>query len=300
MPDYPARPIVNAMTVDVEDYFQVSAFASVVSRDRWGDYESRVAANTDRLLAIFAEFGVHATFFVLGWVAERDPSLVRRIASAGHEIASHGQSHSLVYEQTPAMFRDDIRRSKATLEAQCGRPVLGYRAPSFSITSKSLWALDVLVEEGIAWDTSIFPIRHDRYGIPSAPRHPHFMGNGLLEIPASTVRVAGVNLPIGGGGYFRLLPYAWTRWGIRRVNATEHRPAVFYVHPWELDPKQPRITAPWLSRLRHYRSLHRTEGRLRTLLSEFSFDSVSSAIPAPPVGTSGPCRHRQGSNARAM
>ncbi len=299
MPDRPVRPIVNAMTVDVEDYFQVSAFASVVARDHWGDYESRVAANTDRLLGIFAEFGVHATFFVLGWVAERNPDLARRIASAGHEIASHGYSHCLVYEQTLAEFRDDIRRSKATLETACGRPVLGYRAPSFSITKKCLWALDVLVEEGIAWDASIFPIRHDRYGIPSAPRHPHLIGNGLLEIPASTVRVGGVNLPVAGGGYFRLLPYAWTRWGIHRVNTTERKPVVFYLHPWELDPAQPHIAAPWLGRLRHYRNLHRTEARLRQLLSEFSFDSIASAIPVPADDEAGPAHHQQGCSARA-
>ncbi len=221
MPENSAPPIVNAMTVDVEDYFQVSAFDGVVSRERWHEYESRVAANTDRLLDLFSDAGVHATFFVLGWVAEREPALVRRIAAAGHELASHGYGHRLVYDQSPAEFRDDVRRAKATLETVSGCPVLGYRAPSFSITSRSLWALDVLVEEGFAWDASIFPIRHDRYGIPSAPRHPFwvFGGDGpsafargfgglrnrpdgprLLEIPASTVRVAGVNLPVGGGG----------------------------------------------------------------------------------------------------
>jgi polysaccharide deacetylase family protein (PEP-CTERM system associated) len=299
MPDFSTRPIVNAMTVDVEDYFQVSAFASVVSRDRWPDYENRVAANTDRLLALFAEHGVHATFFVLGWVADREPLLVRRIAAAGHEIASHGYSHSLVYEQTRAEFRDDVRRSKATLETVCGRPVLGYRAPSFSITNKSLWALDVLVEEGFAWDASIFPIRHDRYGIPSAPRHPHLVRNGLFEIPASTARVVGVNLPVGGGGYFRLLPYAWTRWGIRRVNAAERKPVVFYLHPWEIDPEQPRLAAPWLSRFRHYRNLRRTETRLRQLLSEFRFDSVASAIAVPAADAAGTVHGQQGCKAGA-
>jgi len=312
-------PIVNAMTVDVEDYFQVSAFASVVPRDRWGEYESRVAANTDRLLAIFAESGVHATFFVLGWVAEREPSLVRRIAGAGHEIASHGYTHRLVYNQTAAEFRDDVRRSKAVLESMCGSPVVGYRAPSFSITERSLWALDVLIEEGFTYDASVFPIRHDRYGIPSAPRHPFRVrhgaralvhagrgfgpgapdgeaqhgvgvepppetgaGLGLLEIPASTVRFAGTNFPVGGGGYFRLLPYAWTRWGIARVNRLERRPAVFYLHPWEIDPGQPRISASRLSKFRHYLNLHLAEERLRRLLSDFRFGTVSGvAISSP-------------------
>jgi polysaccharide deacetylase family protein (PEP-CTERM system associated) len=177
--------------------------------------------------------------------------------------------------------------------------VLGYRAPSFSITNKSLWALDVLVEEGFAWDASIFPIRHDRYGIPSAPRHPHLIRNGLFEIPASTARVVGVNLPVGGGGYFRLLPYAWTRWGIRRVNAAERKPVVFYLHPWEIDPEQPRLAAPWLSRFRHYRNLRRTETRLRQLLSEFRFDSVASAIAVPAADAAGTVHGQQGCKAGA-
>jgi len=293
-------PIVNAMTVDVEDYFHVSAFDGVVSRDRWHEYESRVVANTERLLAIFAEFGVRATFFVLGWVAEREPVLIRRIASAGHEIASHGYGHRLVYSQTPAEFRDDVRHSKTLLEAAIGRPVVGYRAPSFSITEKSLWAFDVLIEEGYLWDASVFPIRHDRYGIATAPRRPFWIGHGkaamamtgidepaapgpsLLEIPASTVRFGGVNLPTGGGGYFRLLPYWWTDWGIGHVNRLEQRPAVFYLHPWEIDPGQPRQrAAPWLSRFRHYRNLGATAGRLRRLLSDFRFDALDAAVLGP-------------------
>ena len=308
MPSFPDSSIVNAMTVDVEDYYQVSAFASVVSRDRWGEYESRVAANTDRLLSLFAEAGVRATFFVLGWVAERDPELVRRIAVAGHEIASHGYGHQLVYDQRPEQFREDVRRAKSVLEAATGRPVVGYRAPSFSITRRSLWAVDVLIEEGFIWDASIFPIRHDRYGIPSAPRHPFWIRHGttvelgwpafasrlgmaskdgpetrarsLLEIPASTIRLGGTNFPIGGGGYFRLLPYVWTEWGFGRVNRLEGRPVWFYLHPWEVDPDQPRFNAGWLSRFRHYRNLDRTEDRLRRLLSEFRFGTVGSAILA--------------------
>jgi polysaccharide deacetylase family protein (PEP-CTERM system associated) len=298
-------PIVNAMTVDVEDYFQVSAFERVVARDRWHEYESRVAANTDRLLGIFAEFGVRATFFVLGWVAERDGSIVRRIADAGHEVASHGHGHRLVYEQTPEGFRDDVRRAKQALQDLSGQPVNGYRAPSFSITARSLWALDVLIEEGYTYDTRSFPIRHDRYGIPNAPRHPFrvavgrpfrvaegegssgvgrpFRGAmenepGLLEIPASTVRLFGQNLPVAGGGYFRLLPYWWTRFGIRRLNETEGKPAVFYMHPWEIDPAQPRLDASRLSRFRHYRNLDQTEARLRRLLADFRFGSIAGTI----------------------
>jgi polysaccharide deacetylase family protein (PEP-CTERM system associated) len=297
----PLSPVLNAMTVDVEDYFQVSAFEAVVPRGSWERFERRVAANTDRLLEIFAEVGVRATFFVLGWVAEREPDLVRRIAAAGHEVASHGYGHRLVYDLTPDQFRDDVRRSRAVLEPLTGQPVLGYRAPSFSITERSLWAFDILLEEGFAYDASIFPIRHDRYGIPSAPRHPFWVSRGansndlgrawtpgddaglarpprLLELPATTVRLGGVNLPVGGGGYFRLLPYAWTRWGIGRVNDVERRPVMFYLHPWEVDPAQPRLAGSALSRFRHYRNLAQTEGRLRRLLRQFSFDRVSAVF----------------------
>jgi len=279
-------PVVNAFTVDVEDYFQVSAFEKVVSPEQWPFFEHRVAANTDRLLGLLAERGVRATFFVLGWVAEREPALVRKIASEGHELASHGHSHRLVYEQAPAEFREDVRRSKGTLEALTGRPVLGYRAPSFSITRRSLWALDVLAQEGFTWDASVFPIRHDRYGIPEAPRHPHQIRPGLIEVPASTVRVAGTNLPIAGGGYFRVFPLSWTRWGIRRINSAEGMPVVFYLHPWELDPGQPRLAGPWLSRFRHYRNLHRTEARLRRLLSEFAFDTLTATMLTRTVASS--------------
>jgi polysaccharide deacetylase family protein (PEP-CTERM system associated) len=289
--------IVNALTIDVEDYFQVSAFERVVARSRWHEYESRVASNTDRLLGTLAETGVTATFFVLGWVAERDPSIVRRIASAGHEIASHGFGHRLVYDLSPDEFRDDVRRGKAVVEAAAGRSVRGYRAPSFSITERSLWALDVLIEEGFAYDASIFPIRHDRYGIPTAPRHPFWVSAGagttgtsqwhtaamgdLLEIPSSTIRIGGSNLPVGGGGYFRLLPYWWTRHGIRRLNEVEGRPAVFYLHPWEVDPRQPRLGGSRLSRFRHYRNLAKTEARLRQLLADFRFGTITEAFLAP-------------------
>ena len=273
--------IVNAMSIDVEDYFQVSAFDEVVSRDSWDAMPSRVVANTERLLAIFEEHQVTATFFVLGWVAERFPALVSDIAKAGHELASHGYSHRLVYDQSPEVFRDDVRRAKALIEDKGGKLVQGYRAPSYSITKKSLWALDVLAEEGYAYDASIFPIRHDRYGIPDAPRHPYSVGkNGhaILEAPPSTVRMAGTNLPVAGGGYFRLLPYAWTRWGIARINRDEQKPAIFYLHPWEIDPSQPRLEANGLSRFRHYRNLHKTEGRLKQLLHDFRFCPVATVI----------------------
>jgi polysaccharide deacetylase family protein (PEP-CTERM system associated) len=277
----PARSIVNAMSVDVEDYFQVSAFDAAVSRDSWDSRESRVCANTDRMLELFAETDILATFFVLGWVADRFPDLVRRIADAGHEIASHGYHHRLVYELTPEQFRQDIRRAKDVLETISGTPVLGYRAPSFSVTARSLWALDVLIEEGHRYDASVFPVHHDRYGIPGSPRHAHRLersAGSIVEAPASTVRLAGVNLPIAGGGYFRLLPYMWTRWGIERLNTVEQRPAIFYVHPWEIDPDQPRIAAPALSRLRHYRHLDKTEGRLRRLMRDFKFSTVCKLV----------------------
>jgi polysaccharide deacetylase family protein (PEP-CTERM system associated) len=308
MPIVSSSRIVNAMTVDVEDYFQVSAFERVVARERWHEYESRVAANTDRLLGVFSEFGVRATFFVLGWVAERDGSIVRRIADAGHEVASHGYSHRLVYDQTPEAFREDVRRARRVLQDLSGQPVNGYRAPSFSITARSLWALDVLIEEGYTYDTSIFPIRHDRYGIPGAPRHAFWIGKGtcdagcppapggyggtslaggtaepgtgLAEVPGSTIRLLGLNLPMAGGGYFRLLPYWWTRFGIRRLNEVEGKAAVFYMHPWEVDPGQPRLAASALSRFRHYRNLSQTETRLRQLLSDFAFDAVDSVFRA--------------------
>lgn len=273
--------IVNAMTVDVEDYFHVSAFDHVVSRADWGSFESRVTANTDRLLELYASASVRSTFFVLGWVAERFPTLVRRIAEQGHEVASHGYHHQLLYMLTPKQFREDVRAAKATIESVTGRAVLGYRAPSYSVIQSSLWAIDVLIEEGHVYDSSIFPIHHDRYGIPDSPRHPyrlHRAAGSLLEVPGSTVRVGGVNLPIAGGGYFRLLPYAWTKWGIERVNRREREPVVFYTHPWELDPDQPRMPVSRTTRVRHYRGLERTSGRLTRLLRDFRFDSIASAL----------------------
>ena len=276
-----AAPIVNAMSVDVEDYFQVSAFDGVVDRRSWDERESRVTANTERMLALFDDAGVRATFFILGWVAERFPALVRRIAAARHEIASHGYGHRLVYELSRDEFREDVRRAKRLLEDVGGGEVRGYRAPSYSVTVRSLWALDVLIEEGYRYDTSIFPIHHDRYGIPDAPRHVHVLTRGertIVEAPGSTVRCGRVNLPIAGGGYFRLLPYAWTRWGIARRNRVEGQPAIFYLHPWEIDPGQPRIPASAASRIRHYTNLHKTEQRLRQLMKDFRFSTVDQVI----------------------
>jgi polysaccharide deacetylase family protein (PEP-CTERM system associated) len=275
------QPVVNAMTVDVEDYFHVSVFDGILPRNRWDEMESRVERNTDRLLELFAGTDVHATFFVLGWVAERFPALVARIGAQGHEIASHGTSHRLVYDMTPAAFREDVRRSKATLEAAAGTPVLGYRAPSYSITPRSLWAIDVLIEEGYAYDASIFPIHHDRYGIPVSPRHPFRLdraAGALIEAPASTVRWGPFNFPVAGGGYFRILPYWWTRGGIARLNRNERRPAIFYLHPWEIDPGQPRLSAGFLGRFRHYRNLDRCEGRLRRLLHDFAFAPLQTVL----------------------
>lgn len=275
------RRVLNAMTVDVEDYFQVSVFDQTVSRSDWGTLESRVEANTDRLLDAFESTGVRATFFVLGWVAERFPALVRRIVASGHELASHGYSHRLIYEMTPEGFREDVRRSKGVLEMASGETVHGYRAPSFSVVAASLWALDVLVEEGFQYDASIFPIRHDRYGMPNSPRHAYRVqrhGGVIVEAPASTVRIGALNLPVAGGGYFRILPYAWTKWGIDRVNRTECRPAIFYMHPWEVDPDQPRLPAGRLGRFRHYRNLAKTERRLSRLLADFRFGPLEDVL----------------------
>jgi polysaccharide deacetylase family protein (PEP-CTERM system associated) len=273
--------VVNAMTVDVEDYFHVSVFDGILPRTEWDRMESRVVPNTERLLGIFEEARVRATFFVLGWVAERAPALVRSIASCGHEIASHGYAHRLVYDMTPVMFREDVRRSKTVLEDASGVAVQGYRAPSYSITPRSLWALDILIEEGFQYDTSIFPIHHDRYGIPVSPRHAYRLqrqNGSIVEAPASTAQWGAFNFPVAGGGYFRILPYHWTRWGIDRINRAEGRPAIFYIHPWELDPNQPRLRVGLLSTFRHYRNLDQTESRLRRLLQDFRFTTVHNVL----------------------
>jgi polysaccharide deacetylase family protein (PEP-CTERM system associated) len=280
-----SEPVVNALTIDVEDYFHVSVFDGLVPRADWEKLESRVCANTERLLDILGD--TKGTFFVLAWVATQFPTLVATIARAGHEIASHGFAHRLVYDQTPRAFREDVRRAKAILEAASGVEVVGYRAPSYSITPQSLWALDILIEEGYRYDASIFPIRHDRYGIPLSPRHPYVVerpAGSLLEAPASTTRIGSFNLPVAGGGYFRILPYAWTKWGIGRVNRVERRAAIFYLHPWEVDPDQPRLRAGLLSRFRHYRNLDRTEARLRRLLADFQFAPLATVLQFASAG----------------
>lgn len=274
--------LTNALTVDVEDYFHVSAFADTIDRDTWPVRESRVEANVCKLLALFDEAGARGTFFVLGWVAERYPGLVREIARRGHEIACHGLSHRLVYEQSPQEFHAETLRAKALLEDVTGTAVLGYRAASYSIVRRSLWALDILVELGFTYDSSIFPVRHDRYGMPEAERMPHRLatpaGNAIVEWPLSTAQVFGMKLPVAGGGYFRLLPYWLTRRGLRSINHREARPFIFYLHPWEIDPAQPRVAAGLLSRFRHYTNLDKCEARLRRLLQEFRFGTVKDGL----------------------
>lgn len=267
--------MLNAFSVDVEDWYQVSDFEDVVAFDSWSHYESRVVRNTERVLELCAERGVRGTFFILSWNAERYPELVRRIAEGGHEIASHGYRHRLIYEQSPAEFRDDIMRSKKILEDLTGEPVWGYRAPSFSLTAKSLWALDILLECGMRYDSSIFPVSDRLYGIPNAQRFPFVIraegDRQLVEFPMSTARAAGRNWPLGGGAYLRVFPYAYMRWGIRRVNGEGH-PACVYMHPWEIDPGQPRIRARGKRGIStHYINLARTEGRLARLLRDFAF-----------------------------
>lgn len=280
------------MTVDVEDYFHASAFDRGVSRASWDQLESRVVPNTRRLLDLFSAHDVRGTFFVLGWVAEKFPSLVKEISAAGHELASHGYHHQLVYLLTPSQFREDVRRSKSTIEDIAGVAVRGYRAPSFSIVKQSLWALDVLIEEGFSYDASIFPIRHDRYGIADAPRHAHMIqraSGSILELPSSTVRVGQTNYPIAGGGYFRLFPYAMTKWGITQVNTADLQPVMLYVHPWEVDREQPRLPASMATQLRHHVGMSTTIDKLNRVMDDFSFGPVrdvitaraASMIPAP-------------------
>lgn len=273
----------NALTIDVEDWFQVAAFFPYIDRSSWASRESRVVANTDRLLALLAERRVRATFFALGWVAEREPALIRRIAAAGHEVACHGYSHELVYRQTPEVFREETTRAKRHLEDLLGGPVDGYRASTYSITRQSLWALDILLELGFRYDSSLFPVRHPQYGIPGAPRFPQYFptpgGGQILEFPLSTARVASMQLPVAGGGYFRLLPYGYTRAGLRSINERERQPFIFYMHPWEIDPGQPRVAeAGFTARLRHYTNLDRCEARLKRLLADFEFTTVRDVL----------------------
>ena len=278
----PPTGVRNALTVDVEDYFHVAALAPNIHRDSWSSRESRVVGNTQKLLAIFRQFDVHATFFVLGWVAERYPQLVKDIAAGGHEIACHGFSHRLVYEQSPKEFHEETLRSKKLLEDITGSAVLGYRAASYSIVRKSLWAMDILAELGFVYDSSIFPVRHDRYGIPDAERSPHRMatpnGSSIVEWPLATATILGFRLPVAGGGYFRLLPYWLSRWGLASINRRDRQPFIFYLHPWEIDPAQPRVQASRLSRFRHYTNLEKCEERLRRLLGEFEFGPARDGL----------------------
>ena len=267
----------NALTCDVEDYFQVSAFAQVIAREHWPRMECRIERNIDRVLGLMEEASVRATFFTLGWIAERYPQVVRRIAAQGHEVASHGYAHLRASDQDMTQFDRDIRSSKALLEDLSGQPVLGYRAPSFSIGAGNLWALECLAHAGYRYSSSIYPVVHDHYGMPDAPRFAFRPqgATGLLEVPVATARIAQRNLPAGGGGYFRLLPYAVSRWMLRRVNRVDGMPAVFYFHPWELDPAQPRPRgANVKTRFRHYVNLNRTEGRLRALVRDFAWDRM--------------------------
>ena len=270
-------PIVNAMTVDVEDYFQVQALTEHFPRSLWDKQSMRVEQNTDSVLSLFSDLGVKATFFTLGWVAERCKSLIRRIVADGHELASHGYDHSRADRQNRDAFRADVRRTKQILEDASGSCVRGYRAATFSISTDNWWAFEVLAEEGYAYSSSIYPIRHDYYGMPDAPRYPFrpLANTNFLEVPISTIRIAGRNFPCGGGGYFRLLPYAYSKWAIHRINHREGRSSVLYFHPWEIDADQPRPQRIGLkSRLRHYTNLDRMEARLSRVLRDFRWDRM--------------------------
>jgi len=271
----------DVLSVDVEDYYHVEAFADRIERSRWSEFPWRVSANTHRVLELMARHGCRATFFVLGWVAERDPALVRAIHAAGHELACHSYWHRRACTLTPEEFRSDLRQAKAVIEDAAGVAVVGYRAPTFSIGPENLWALEILADEGFLYDSSIFPIRHDVYGFPGAPRFAHWRslpGGRIFEVPMSTVRIGGANLPVGGGGYLRLLPMSYTRWAMRRIHEADRQPVVVYFHPWELDPEQPRLAGRWKSRVRHYTGLRGMEKRLDQLLASGCFEPVIDLV----------------------
>lgn len=275
------KRIFNAMTVDVEEYFQVSAFAGIVSPDEWEKRPSRVEASVDRLIELFAEHGAYCTFFTLGWVAERHKFMIRRIVDAGHEMASHGYCHQRATDQTPEQFRDDVRRTKSILEDISGTAVTGYRAASFSFAKSNAWTHGILSEEGYEYSSSVYPVVHDHYGVPDAPRYPYrpIANSDLIEFPMSTVRALNRNMPCAGGGYFRLLPYGISRWALRNVNRTDGQPAVFYFHPWEIDPGQPRTGGlPAKTRFRHYVNLSSMERKLSRLLADFAWDRMDRII----------------------
>jgi polysaccharide deacetylase family protein (PEP-CTERM system associated) len=273
--------MLNAITVDVEDYFHVEAFASEVSYEYWDRYTPRVERNVDRVLALFDRYKVRGTFFVLGWVAQRFPRLVRRITALNHEIGCHGFAHRRLHTQTPDQFRADLRDARNRIVDEVQKPIRCYRAPSFSIVRNTLWAFDVLAEEGFDLDSSVFPVRHDLYGIPDSSRFPHWHttgnGNTVFEFPPSTVRRYRNNWGVGGGGYLRFAPYRLTRWALRVINEQERQPAMVYFHPWEIDPEQPRIPSRWRSRLRHYTNLETMEGKIARLLRDFRFTTFSEA-----------------------
>jgi polysaccharide deacetylase family protein (PEP-CTERM system associated) len=278
-PAAPGSAIVNALTIDVEDYFQVSALAPYIPRSDWDRLDCRVEQNVDRILAMLADHGAHATFFTLGWIAERYPQLLLRIVANGHELASHGYSHGRATEQDEAAFFSDIDHAKRVLEDVSGSAVHGYRAPSFSIGAGNPWAFDCIQRAGYRYSSSIYPIRHDHYGMPDAPRFAHHVRDDLLEVPITTMRLLARNWPAGGGGYFRLMPYGMSRWLLRRVNRVDARPAIFYFHPWEIDSKQPRVAGLSLkTRFRHYVNLEHTERRLRRLLGDFQWGTVDDVI----------------------
>jgi polysaccharide deacetylase family protein (PEP-CTERM system associated) len=273
--------IYNALTIDVEDYYMVSAFADMIKFEDWHRYESRVVRNTNEILGLLDEYKVKATFFVLGWIAERSPALVRNIHDSGHEVASHGYNHRLIYDLTPVQFREDVRLARDILENVTGQAVKGYRAASYSVVKSTLWALDILTEEGFLYDSSIYPIRHDRYGFPGANRFPHIVKTNsgrIVEFPPSTYTILGQNVPVAGGGYLRLLPLRFTKTAVRRINTREKRNAMIYIHPWEIDIHQPRLRGRWKSRIRHYVNLSSTLPKLRCLLSEFRFKTVSAIL----------------------
>ena len=271
------QPVINAFTVDFEDWYQGLEIPS----DDWSRFEDRIAVGAQRLLDLLDQKGVRGTFFILGRVAETHPHLVREIAAAGHEVGTHGWSHTLVYRMKPDAFRVELRRSIELLQELSGQPIVGHRAPFFSITRQSLWALEILRESGIRYDSSIFPVLNYRYGIENAPRWPHPVENGadpaLMEFPITTLRVFGRNLPVAGGAYFRILPYAFTRLAYRAINR-EGRPAIFYIHPWELDPEHPRIPLPKRIATTHYANLQATEPRIRRLLSDFRFAPMKDVL----------------------
>jgi polysaccharide deacetylase family protein (PEP-CTERM system associated) len=265
------QDVPDLLTVDLEDYFHVEAFADRISLSSWSSFPARIRANTERILQLFDHYHFRATFFVLGWVAERDPELIRQIANAGHEVGCHSYAHRRVSTLPPEEFRRDLRRAREAIEEAAGTKVLGYRAPTFSIGRENQWAFEILAEEGFLYDSSVFPIHHDLYGFPKAPRFAYKVSlksnRKFFEVPMSTIRITGWNWPVGGGGYLRLLPMWYTQWAMRQIREKEHRPCVLYFHPWEIDADQPRISGKWKSRLRHYMGLRSMESRLRTLLA---------------------------------